>query len=187
MWIEKEALSRVIAPVCEKYRVNLIIGRGYSSYTQIRRAVKRLPEGKKVVILYIGDFDPSGLHIEEKLKERLIDEAGRRDKHLEMEVRRVALTYEQIRRYNLPASRLKKFGQKRQEYFDKYGNDVWEADALNPEVLVETLEQEVRALIDWEIWDTIESEVEYYRELLREGVGHLFDELNTFGNSFTNS
>jgi len=179
-WIEKEALSRVIAPVCKKYSVNEIVGRGYSSYTQIRRAVKRLPEDKKVIILYIGDFDPPGLHIEEKLKERLLDEASRRGKHLQLDVRRVALTYEQIQQYHLPASPLKKSGQKRQEYLEKYGSDVWEVDALSPEVLIKTLEEEIRSLIDWEIWNKKEEEVEYFRGLLREGLGRFLDELNAF-------
>ncbi len=179
-WTEKEALSRVLMPVCQKYRVNLIVGRGYSSYTQIRRAVKRFPEGKKVILMYIGDFDPTGRHIEVKLIQRLHDQIRRSGKDVEVEVKRIALTYEQIKQHDLPSSPLKKFGQKRNEYYEEYGDNVWEADALSPEVLMKTLEEEIRILIDWEIWDKKEEEVEYFRKLLRERLGRLLDELRAF-------
>lgn len=70
IWIEKEALSRIILPTCKKYRVNLIVGKGFNSFSQVYRAVKnRFPiDGKKLVILYFGDHDPSGFDIEDSLK-----------------------------------------------------------------------------------------------------------------------
>jgi hypothetical protein len=104
----------------------------------------------------------------------------KRGKHLELEIKRVAITYKQIQRHHLPASPLKKFGQKRTEYLEKYGNDVWEADALNPEVLMKTLEEEIRGLIDWEIWDKKEEEVQYFKGLIKEGLGRFLEELSGF-------
>ncbi len=167
-WIEKEALSRVIDPICRRYRVNLVVGRGYSSYTQIRRAVHRFPENKKIVILYLGDHDPPGLHIQEKLKERFLKEAERLGKKLNIEVKRIALTYEQIEQYSLPPSPLKRLGQKWKEYQEVYGDKVWELDALDPNILMNITENKIRKLIDWQIWNKREREVEQYRQLLHK-------------------
>ncbi|MDG6918024.1 MAG: sensor histidine kinase [Nitrososphaerota archaeon] len=47
VWIEKEALSRVIFPICRKYNVNLIVGRGYSSYTQVAKALTGSQWGRR--------------------------------------------------------------------------------------------------------------------------------------------
>ena len=181
VWIEKEALARVIYPVCKRYRVNLIVGRGYSSDTQIRRAVERFPDGKRTVILYLGDHDNTGLHIQESLKNRLLMKAYKRHKELDLEVRRIALTYDQIKQYNLPPSPLKKAGQKWREYRMTYGDCVWELDALNPEDLLRVVEDEVEKLIDWQIWDARELEVERYRRLLSGRVKMLLEKLDDQG------
>ena len=173
VWIEKEALSRVILPVCRKYRVNLIVGRGYSSYTQIRRAVKRLPERKKIIILYLGDHDPPGLHIEEKLYQRLFRECIKQNKDLDFIVKRAALTFEQIRKYNLPPSPLKKAGQKRREYLEKYGNSVWELDSLDPYTLIKILESEIRKYIEWKEWKQREEEIKKLKQNLKKKIPDL--------------
>ena len=175
VWIEKEALSRVILPVCKKYRVNLIVGRGYSSYTQIRRAVKRLPEEKKIIILYLGDHDPPGLHIEEKLHQRLFRESRKQKKHLHFTVKRAALTFEQIQKYNLPPSPLKKAGQKRREYLEQYGNRVWELDSLDPCTLIKILESEIRKYIEWKKWKQREEEIRNLKQKLKQKLKKLTD------------
>lgn len=168
VWIEKEALSRVILSVCIKYRVNLIVKRGYSSYTQVYRAGKRFPDGKPAIILYLGDHDPPGLHIEMKLRKRLTEMLIREGKNVHLEVRRIALTYEQILEYGLPPSPLKKVGQGRKEYKEKFGDRVWELDALDPLTLRNILEEEIKRLIDWEKWERREKEVEESRNRLKK-------------------
>jgi len=175
-WIEKDALARVIKPVCEKYRVPLIVGRGYSSYTQIYEAAKRFPRGKKVVILYLGDHDPTGLHIEENLRDRLRKEAWNVFKisaFLFIEVKRIALTTEQINRYNLHNlySPMKKASQKAEEYYRNFGDKVWELDVLSPQVLINLLESAIKELIDWDRWNAREEEVKRYKEFIERELG----------------
>jgi hypothetical protein len=173
-WIEKDALARVIKPVCEKYRVPLIVGRGYSSYTQIYEAAKRFPSGKDVVILYLGDHDPTGLHIEENLRDRLEGEVRRMRKYLTfIEVKRIALTTEQINRYNLHDlySPMKKASQKAEEYYRNFGDKVWELDVLSPQVLINLLESAIKELIDWDRWNAREEEVKRYKEFIERELG----------------
>lgn len=177
VWIEKEALSRVLLPTCRKFRINLIVGKGYSSYTQIYKAAcHRFPKnGKKTIILYLGDHDPSGLHIEDKLRQRLVEEAGRRSIHLNLEVKRIALTYAQVERYNLPKSPLKKIAQKRGDYARKYGTNTWELDAIEPEILDQLLTESITELLDLQSWKTREAEIEACKEWLKKEMKLLTD------------
>jgi Histidine kinase-, DNA gyrase B-, and HSP90-like ATPase len=163
VWIEKEALSRVISPVCQKYNVNLIVGRGYSSYTQVAKAIDRFPEGKKVRVLYLGDHDPSGIHIQEKLASRLDEYAGSKGRNLEIEVRRLALTFEQAKSLKLPPSKMKKIGQGSTAYRSMYGSEVWELDALEPSYLLKLVEDAILESMDKEKWEANRKKLEEFR------------------------
>ncbi len=178
VWIEKEALSRLLLPICRRYRVNLIVGKGYSSYTQIYNAVKqRFPrDGKKLVILYFGDHDPSGLHIEIKLRQRIEKEARAKGISLNLDVKRIALSVDQVTVHKLPPSPLKRHGQKRDEYAAKYGLNVWELDALPPEILIGLAETEIKKIVDCKEWALRDEEVRSYQENLKAMVSEFFNQ-----------
>ena len=81
LWVEKDALSGVLKRITHYYHINLMVNRGYSSCTAMHdayeRFVDKVVEGKKVVVLYLGDHDPSGLDmvrdITDRTKEFLIN------------------------------------------------------------------------------------------------------------------
>jgi hypothetical protein len=54
----------------------------------------KLKEGKKVHILYLGDYDPSGLRMDEKMIARYWNEYG-------IDLKRIAITREQIQKFGL--------------------------------------------------------------------------------------
>lgn len=66
VWLEKASLVSVFKPICDEYNVRLEATRGDWSDSKVYEAVGRVAEkvrdGKDVVILYFGDFNPSGLH-----------------------------------------------------------------------------------------------------------------------------
>ena len=66
VWLEKQSLGSVFAPICEDYNVRLEATRGDWSDSKINEAAQRLADhlkrGDDVRILYFGDFNPSGLH-----------------------------------------------------------------------------------------------------------------------------
>ncbi len=74
LWVEKDALSGVLKRVTEKYHIKLIVNKGYSStsamYDSYERFSEKISDGKKVVILYLGDHDPSGLDMIRDIRER---------------------------------------------------------------------------------------------------------------------
>jgi len=66
VWLEKQSLASVFAPICENYNVRLEATRGDWSdskvYEACQRLIKQINSGKDVRILYFGDYNPSGFH-----------------------------------------------------------------------------------------------------------------------------
>jgi len=79
--------------------------------------------------------------------------------------------------HNLPPYQLKKKAQKSEEYERLYGDEVWELDALDPDILTKVTEDAIVNLIDWQIWNEREKEVENYRKLLSEKLPTLLEEM----------
>ncbi len=125
--IEKDALIGVIAPVCSRLRVPYFAIRGNVSQIPIRDAGMRMAEqDRQVVVLYLGDHDPSGIDITRDLEERLTLYARR-----EIEVRRIALTMNQIKRHRLPPNPAKESDANLGKYVSQFGTrECWELDAL---------------------------------------------------------
>ncbi len=66
IWLEKQSLASVFAPICNQYNVRLEATRGDWSDSKVYQACQRLipylNEGRDVRILYFGDYNPSGFH-----------------------------------------------------------------------------------------------------------------------------
>ncbi len=65
VWVEKDALSGVLKRVTSQYHVPILVNRGYSSASAMYDSYERFREAFKIrqsiYILYLGDFDPSGM------------------------------------------------------------------------------------------------------------------------------
>lgn len=75
VWVEKDALSGVLKRVTEKYGIRIMVNRGYSSasamYDSYERFYEAFQANQKVKILYLGDFDPSGVDMVRDIKSRI--------------------------------------------------------------------------------------------------------------------
>ncbi|MEV4212648.1 hypothetical protein [Micromonospora sp. NPDC049662] len=75
VWIEKDAGIGVIEGVCHRNDVPYFSCRGYTSVSEIwagaQRIRRHLEAGQDVVVLHIGDHDPSGLDMSRDVEERL--------------------------------------------------------------------------------------------------------------------
>lgn len=143
IWVEKDALSNVLFRVTSKYHIRLMVNRGYSSISAMYDAHRRLRSGD--VILYFGDHDPSGKDMVRDIRERM-EEFGR-----EVDVRPVALTMEQIRRFNPPPNPAKITDPRAKWYIREYGRTSWELDALPPRELIRLAKEAVEELIDLDL------------------------------------
>jgi hypothetical protein len=87
LWVEKDALSAVLARKTNHYHVNLMVNRGYSSTTAMfdsyQRYLSALERGKKTHILYLGDHDPSGLDMIRDIFARIIRMLGNQPMHIQ--------------------------------------------------------------------------------------------------------
>ena len=83
-----------------------------------------------------------------------------------LEVRRMALTWDQIRQYGPPPNPAKDTDARFAKYAEEHGDESWELDALEPTVLAELVRAEVEAERDADVWDAAVEEQERRRELL---------------------
>jgi len=164
VWVEKDALSRLVAEVAIQYRVITCPARGYSSYSYLRRAVERFRgAGKPVVVIYLGDYDPSGLDISRDLHERLLRYGTEG-----LEVKRAALTLEQIRKYRLPPMPAKASDPRHERFVaNTGGTDAVELDALPPDALQQAVRKAIEQEIDADAWNSSLEQEELEREDLR--------------------
>lgn len=70
-------------------------------------------------------------------------------------VKRVALTMNQIGTYNPPPNPAKITDSRASKYIDEYGNESWELDALEPQVITDLITNEVTALRNDEIYRSV--------------------------------
>lgn len=152
LWIEKDALSGVIMPVTKRLHVRLLTNRGYSSTTAMHEAAMRIHqhmnEGQNCFILYIGDFDPSGLDMIRDIEDRMCNEFG-----CVVEVVHLGLTEEQIKKYNPPPNPTKPLDPRSNWYIEQYGETCWEVDALDPKTLHELVESNIEERTDLDLFE----------------------------------
>jgi hypothetical protein len=137
----------VLAPVLDDYAVGFNVLHGFSSATAVHDAADS-DDDKPLIILYVGDWDPSGLCMSERdLPERIHRYGGH---HIEL--RRIALTADQLDELpSFPASDKK--NDKRYKWFVKnFGRRCWELDALDPNDLRARVKREIAALIEPRAW-----------------------------------
>ena len=99
-----------------------------------RRALERARKRGVTTVLYIGDFDPSGLLIERVAQEEMDHKRGIR-------FVRLALTMEQIKRFKPPSRPVNMKDTRAKEYIEKYGERCWEVEALRPRTLYRLIEK----------------------------------------------
>lgn len=153
VWVEKDALSGVLLPITQKYHVNLMVNRGYSSASAMHDASirfrKQEAKGKISYILYLGDHDPSGMDMVRDIQERM------EIFNSSVDVKRIALNMEQIETFSPPPNPAKITDPRAKDYISKFGETSWELDALSPKDLNELLDKEVQDLLDIELYNKI--------------------------------
>jgi len=153
VWVEKDALSKLCSTAAGEYNVTTCPSRGYSSYTYVKDAADRIssyPVDCETVILYFGDYDPSGLDIERDLTARL----HRYGAH-NVQVKRVALSLVQIQEYKLPPFPAKTKDPRYARFLaDTGGSEAVELDALEPPVLEALIKENIEAFINMDKWNS---------------------------------
>ena len=185
VWVEKDALSGVLKRVTEKYHIPILVNRGYSSasamfdaYNRFRTGIKNIlesneDEGANVIIFYLGDFDPSGMDMIRDIEDRIKEFATKHFEHFPLDVIPIALTKEQIRKYNPPPNPAKRTDPRANKFIQEHGVTSWEVDALPPNVLNELLEDAIKQHINVGMYKEIVSREKADKDRLEELKGQL--------------
>jgi hypothetical protein len=152
VWSEKGTIRGVLKPVLDRYAVGFRVMHGFSSATAVNDVADG-GDGRELIVLYVGDFDPSGMFMsEEDLPKRLAQYGG---DHVTLE--RIALLPHQT--VNLPSFQA---SDKRKDprypwFVDRHGTRCWEIDAMDPRDLRECTEQAIEELIEPVAWAACET------------------------------
>ena len=148
LWYEKDALYNHFKYISDKLQIISYATRGYNSLTKNNEAIERLKlhKDKKIVVLYCGDLDPTGIMIYENLKREIQN----------VEIKRIALTAEQVEKYNLIEMPVMKGRDTTIEKFkSENGDKAYELDALPPEELIKILDNAIAEYYDNQIYDNL--------------------------------
>ncbi len=163
-----------------------------------RRIGRYLGAGQGVTILHLGDHDPSGIDMTRDIRDRLeqfisrdwLDDNGHLfpdDDTVEVdelfrsmrdniwvgdpiEVRRIALNYDQVERYNPPPNPAKLTDSRANGYVARHGFESWELDALDPATLDELIAGHIEGIRDEAAWQEIADREHHHRALLSEAA-----------------
>jgi len=199
VWVEKDAVEGIAKQAAHAHDVPIFSCRGYSSLSSLwesaNRLKKHIKNRQRVVILHLGDHDPSGIDMSRDIEDRLntfihtdllhetmedIKDSGltfRDDKgkvkvdmvcaraedlfgipagrFLEgkmIEVRRIALTMEQVEQYNPPPNPAKTTDARYKKYQEEHGDESWELDALEPSVLDQLIQDSIEGIKDADLY-----------------------------------
>ena len=185
LWVEKDALAGVLMPMAREFHVTLMVNRGYSSQSAMYDASKRfllhtnLPpncqslatvEGiekgvyREAILFYLGDLDPSGEDMVRDIHDRL------KMFGIQVEIRKLALTMEQVKKYNPPPNPAKQTDPRASGFIEKFGSSSWEVDALPPDVLQKIIRHAFKEVIDRYLMDRVIAKEEKDKNLLRKAL-----------------
>lgn len=161
VWIEKDALVGVIEGVCQRNDVGYFSCRGYTSQTEVWGAARRLLRAyqggakSRLVVLHLGDHDPSGIDMSRDIEDRLRLFLGHDDPGAEraLDVQRLALNFDQVEEYGPPPNPAKLTDSRIEGYLERFGPESWELDALPPPAIDALIQGAIRAERDAGLWD----------------------------------
>lgn len=170
VWVESDSLASFVHEITDDYGVPLFACRGQASKTYVYGAAQTAAAiGKPVVILYIGDWDPTGTAIDGSVAERL-QRYG--DGRVSLEVERIAVTATQVPGLVTSTHRLNHNDRNTARFLalcDTHGlpHVAVEAEAIEPDELRQLLRDAIEGcILDRDAWQAMRAYEEQERDLL---------------------
>ncbi|WNY26167.1 hypothetical protein [Methanolapillus millepedarum] len=168
VWVEKDALIDIVANACEVYDVPHFSCRGYTSQSEMWQAAQRFrsaeEQGRGIVVIHLGDHDPSGIDMSRDIEDRLNMFGA------DVVFKRIALNWDQILEYTPPPNPTKLTDSRSSDYVRKFGHECWELDALSPNVIAGLITDEIEEYIDWPQWKDQKAREDYEKKALSQIV-----------------
>jgi hypothetical protein len=186
VWVEKQALEAVIGNASAERRVKHLACKGYMSQSEMWQAAQRFRrirdvEKKRVVVIHLGDHDPSGVDMTRDLADRfalfglssmecqrIVKPAEMSKKGVDVVVHRIALNMAQVRKMNPPPNPAKLSDSRAKGYIREFGSESWELDAIEPKQMQELIRERVDAYLDLKKFAKMKKREESERDVIRE-------------------
>lgn len=170
VWSEKGTIRGTLASVLDEYGITFRVMHGYGSATALYGiAQETAGNPKPLTVLYVGDWDPSGMQMSEvDLPDRLRRYEGAAT------IKRVALDAADVAPdTDLPSfeAETKSKDPRFRWFVEHYGRQCWEVDALSPVVLRQRVEAEILALLDIDAWNHCIDVERAERESMQDFLG----------------
>jgi hypothetical protein len=152
------------AAVAHDYGISVYSAGGFNGLTDKYETALRLADemaGRPVIVLHVGDYDPSGCAIIDSLAQDIEAFTSELRPAGELEFRRIVVTPEQIDRFALPTAP--------QKVTDRRGEDMDEtvqAEALPPDILAAEIRAACEEVYDQDAADEVAERSEAERERL---------------------
>ncbi len=137
VWIEKDAMSGTIYSILKHKHVRIAPNRGWSSLEFLNKNIERLEDQikrkdfqnfdriKHIWILYVGDFDPSGLRMDGYYEEALANLEQKLGGQVHLHFKRIALRWDQIKTFKLEHLKNAALSDKDREKLENDPNRDW--------------------------------------------------------------
>lgn len=165
VWVEKDALKGIVGQVCSRMDIPYFSCRGYVSQSEMwvaAQRMERLSGEKDIVVIHLGDHDPSGRDMSRDIVDRL-NFFG-----VGLEFKRIALNMNQIEEYAPPPNPTKLTDSRATGYIDEFGYECWELDALAPEVIDKLIEDTVNQYLDMALFLEMREKEDEAKQVLRK-------------------
>jgi len=163
---EKMTIEPIIRPICAEFGVPYLIGRGFASVDSKRRLAERFKASgkRRLSLLCLSDFDPSGNEISESLVRSLKSDF----RIYEIHAVRVALTPSQVKSHKLPPyMKVKRSDSRARGFVAEFGEYAYELEALDPETLQGILRDSIRSVLDVDLYNReLETEEDDCRRII---------------------
>lgn len=183
VWIEKDALVGVLERICNELDIAYFSCRGYTSQSEMwgaaQRFIKNAKNSQTTHVIHLGDHDPSGKDMSRDVEDRIRMFMSYHGYGSYFEFTRIALNMDQIQLYNPPPNPAKSTDSRFQQYQDEYGDESWELDALEPQVISDLIREAVDELRDDSLYREREREEQEQKEQLQK-VSERWDEVTEF-------
>jgi hypothetical protein len=134
-----------VFPIVDAWGLDLYVSRGFSSVSYLQSAADAITASGKPTNVYIfTDLDPSGMSIADKIGAEL----KARVEKTPVAVERLAVTLEQVDRWDLPTRPVKLTDTRTARFIREYGDRCCELDAIAPHELRRLVDEAIEQWVD---------------------------------------
>jgi hypothetical protein len=161
IWTEKLAVASSICRIAAEWNLQVFTTRGDPSMSSLAHAAstfkRQFEQDNMPVILYLGDYDETGMAIPKTIQRNLLD-----DHDCKVELVRVGVNEDHIPKYDLPTRPPK--GEARGQSVE-WAVDI---DSMRPAIIRELLTAEIERLVDPDELQRLKLIEDAERETLRD-------------------